>query len=88
MSLQTVVLITEGKFVDPAAAERAAVQVRTKLADLFVVAIGDNPDVDSLVRMVSPPAEKNVFLASTPNALEANLRSLTDAICQGGNFCV
>lgn len=88
MSLQTVVLITEGKFADPAAAEKAAVQIRTKLADLFVVAIGDKPDVDSLVKMVSLPTERNVFLASTPNALQANLRGLTDAICKGGSFCV
>lgn len=77
-------MITEGKFSDPGAAEEAAVQIRALPADLFVVAVGDDPDVDSLVTMVSPPVESNVFMTTTPNALRAHLRALTDTVCKGG----
>lgn len=58
--------------------------------DLFVVAIGEDPDVNATVRMVSPPAEKNVFMAATSSDLRSNLRALTDTVCEGGRmgtFC-
>lgn len=70
--------------MDPVAAQEAALQIRSRPADLFIVAIGEDPDVSSLIQMASPPVENNVFMTTTPNALEAHLRALTDTVCKGG----
>lgn len=70
--------------MDPVAAQEAALQIRSRPSDLFIVAIGEDPDVSSLVKMASPPVENNVFMTTTPNALQAHLRSLTDTVCKGG----
>ena len=70
--------------MDPVAAQEAALQIRSRPSDLFIVAIGEDPDVSSLVKMASPPVENNVFMTTTPNALQAHLRALTDTVCKGG----
>lgn len=68
------------------AAVDAAIDIRAMPADLFVIAIGEDPDLDTLVQMVSPPAENNVFLATTSGGLRPSLRAITDTVCEGGRI--
>lgn len=62
----------------------AAVKLKAKSTDLFAVVTGEDPDVDTLVKIVSPSAENNVFMATSSGELQPLLRALTDAVCKGG----
>ena len=79
-------LITEGRLSDAEGAVEAALKIRSKYVDVFIVAVGEDPDVGSLVKMVSPPVDNNVFMTTSYNALRSHLRAVTDTICKGGTL--
>lgn len=62
----------------------AAVNLKAQSISLFAVATGEDQDVDTLVKIVSPPVEKNVFLATSSGELQPLVRALTDTVCKGG----
>ena len=84
MRLQSLVIISDGRFDDSAAAIEASSNLKQKFVDIYAVPVGDNPDIDTLKKLVSREVENNVFVTSSYNALEPHLRSLTKTVCEGG----
>ena len=76
--------MTFGKFSESDAVGDAAVSLKAQSINLFAVATGEDQDVDTLVKIVSPPAENNVFMATSSGELQPLLRALTDTVCKGG----
>jgi len=61
-----------------------AFQLKEKLVDVFAVAIGDNPEIDNIRKIVSTPIEQNIFTVSSPEALRVQARALVKRVCDGG----
>jgi len=61
-----------------------AFQLKEKLVDIFAVAIGDNPEIDNIRKVVSRPIEQNIFMVSSPEALRVQARALVKRVCDGG----
>lgn len=79
------VIVSDGRFDNPAAAIEASNKLKQKFVDIYVVPIGENPDLDTLKKIASRQVENNVFVTSSYNALEPHLRRLTQRVCEGGN---
>ena len=78
------VIIHDGRFQDAEAAVKASTALKEKFVDVFDVAVGSNPDVDTIERVVSREPYDNVFMTSSYNALDPNMRRLTQRVCEGG----
>lgn len=81
-------IISDGRFESRATALAAANKLKEKFVDIFVVPVGENPDLETLKQLASREVENNVFMTSSYNALEPNLRSLTMRVCEGGRITV
>lgn len=81
--VQSLVIISQGKFKDGSRAINIASELRKKFVDVFAVPIGDSPDLKTLVKVVNKPIENNIFMTTSANALTPNARALTRTICQG-----
>jgi len=60
-------------------------RVRSNLADVFVVTVGDKPDYMAIASIVSTPSNHTIFTVTSAAALTAQLRVLVHAISKGGN---
>lgn len=77
-------LFTSGRFEKPDKAIAVASQLKEGLVDIFAVAIGGNPDLETLKQVVSRPIEPNIFMMSSADALRAQARALVKRVCDGG----
>ena len=77
-------LICSGKTEDIHRAISASKSLKERFVDVFAVSIGRGANVEGLKAIVSEEPADNIFLASSYNALEPNLRVLTERICEGG----
>ena len=66
------------------AATQAAASLRQKFVNVYDVAVGTNPDVNTIQKVVSPEPYENAFMTSSYDALDPNLRRLTERVCEGG----
>ena len=61
---------------------RQADRARSQGAEIFVVAIGDNPDMEEVNGIASDPDSQHVVRVRTPNGVSDGARALLDQICQ------
>ncbi|XP_048583307.1 uncharacterized protein LOC5512020 isoform X1 [Nematostella vectensis] len=80
---KSLVIISTGRFQNPAAAISLAGQLKLQQVDVFAVPVGNKPDLATLRNVVSRKEEKNVFMTTSPEALRPHLRAVTDTICAG-----